>query len=228
KGAPDQLLDRCTRIATARSARCLTAADRLQLLAVLDDLAGQGLRPLALAERSLAELLTGELSGQAELVERDLTLLGIVGLFDPPRPEVPAALTECRAAGIRVIMITGDHAGTAAAIAERLGIGDGTTLTGPELERLDDVALAQAVASTSVYARVVPRQKLQLVSALQAQGEIVAMTGDGANDAPALRRSDIGVAMGRRGAAVAKEAAGLVVADDNFATIVVAVEAGAG
>jgi Ca2+-transporting ATPase len=166
------------------------------------------------------------LEEHAAIVERDLTLLGVVGLWDPPRPEARAALAACRQASIRVVMITGDHAGTAAAIAAQVGIGDGTALDGTALDRLDQAALRRAVGATSVFARVVPRQKMEIVRTLQEQGEIVAMTGDGANDAPALRLAEIGVAMGLRGTAVAKDAADMVLADDNFATIVAAVEEG--
>jgi Ca2+-transporting ATPase len=227
KGAPDHLLGRCDRIVGNDGERPLTADERVQLQATVDRLASGGLRLLAVAERPLDGPPAGDASETpTELVERHLTLLGVIGLLDLPRPEVPAALAACREAGIRVVLITGDHAGTATAVADQLGIGDGTALTGSELERLDDAALRRAVESTSVYARVVPRQKMQIVSALQQQGEIAAMTGDGANDAPALRLSDIGVAMGIRGTATAKEAADMVLVDDNFATIVAAIEEG--
>ena len=156
-------------------------------------------------------------------------MLGLVGLIDPPRPEARAAVAECLAAGVRPVMITGDHPATALAIARDLGIaaGEGSeVLTGAELARLDDAALAAAVQRVSVYARMDPAQKIRIVQALQAQGQFVAMTGDGVNDAPALRSADIGVAMGKGGTDVAREASSLVLLDDNFATIVGAVREG--
>jgi Ca2+-transporting ATPase len=227
KGAPDHLLARCARVVDDAGEHQLGAQELAQLEATVNSLAARGLRLLALAERPLDwALLHSGASERADLIERDLTLLGVVGLLDPPRPEVPAALADCHQASVRVVMMTGDHPATATAIAAQLGIGDGTVLTGPELERLDDAALQRAAAATAVYARVVPHQKMQIIQALQAQGEIAAMTGDGANDAPALRLADIGVAMGIRGTAVAKDAAAMVLADDNFATIVAAVEEG--
>ena len=159
-------------------------------------------------------------------MESGFTLLGLVGISDPPREEAIAAVRDCRAAGICVKMITGDHAETARAIALQLGIGNGRTLTGSELDEMDDEALHRAVREVDVFARASPEHKLRLVTALQANGEIVAMTGDGVNDAPALKRADIGVAMGRKGTEVAKEAAEMVLADDNFATIAHAVQEG--
>ncbi|HSJ98193.1 MAG TPA: HAD-IC family P-type ATPase, partial [Myxococcota bacterium] len=149
-----------------------------------------------------------------------------VGIIDPPRDEAIAAVRLCRSAGIRVMMITGDHAVTARAIAGQLGLGGGGVLAGPELERLDDAALRAAVVDTDVFARASPEHKLRLVRALQANGEVVAMTGDGVNDAPALKRADIGVAMGIQGTEAAKDAAEMVLADDNFASIAHAVEEG--
>jgi magnesium-transporting ATPase (P-type) len=168
--------------------------------------------------------------GQRELKFADMeggcTLLGMVGISDPPREEAIAAVRDCKDAGIRVKMITGDHADTARAIAAQLGIGNGQALTGIELDAMDDEALRQAVRDVDVFARSSPEHKLRLVTAMQANGEIVAMTGDGVNDAPALKRADIGVAMGRKGTEVAKEAAEMVLADDNFATIAHAVQEG--
>ena len=157
-----------------------------------------------------------------------MTLLGLVGLIDPPRPEAVRAIADCRAAGIDVKMITGDHASTAAAIARELGLGDGSVdaLTGRAIDAMDDVALRAALPTTAVFARTSPEHKLRLVEALQADGAVVSMTGDGVNDAPALKRADVGVAMGRKGTEAAKEAAEMVLADDNFATIAAAVREG--
>ncbi|MGB8929839.1 MAG: HAD-IC family P-type ATPase, partial [Anaeromyxobacteraceae bacterium] len=163
-----------------------------------------------------------------ELLDGELTLLGLVGQADPPRPEAREAVARCRSAGIRAVMITGDHRATGLAVARSLGMveGDGKALDGAELERLRDAELDRAVAVTSVFARVAPTQKLRIVEALQRNRQVVAMTGDGVNDAPALVRADVGVAMGRTGTEVAKEAAAIVVTDDNFATIVEAVAEG--
>ncbi|OOC10202.1 HAD-IC family P-type ATPase, partial [Thioalkalivibrio halophilus] len=154
-------------------------------------------------------------------------LLALVGIIDPPRDEAIAAVAECQRAGIRVKMITGDHAATARAIGEQLGLrGEGGTLTGQQLEAMDDAELARAVEDTDVFARTTPEHKLRLVRALQGNGRIVSMTGDGVNDAPALKRADVGVAMGRKGTEAAKEASEMVLADDNFASIAHAVEEG--
>ncbi|MCK9201451.1 MAG: cation-transporting P-type ATPase [Gallionella sp.] len=184
----------------------------------------------ALGQRVLAMAMKTVDAGQRELNFDDMqdgyTLLGMVGISDPPREEAIAAVRDCKAAGIRVKMITGDHADTARAIAAQIGIGNGHALTGGEIDALDDDALRQAVRDVDVFARASPEHKLRLVTALQANGEIVAMTGDGVNDAPALKRADIGVAMGMKGTEVAKEAAEMVLADDNFATIAHAVQEG--
>ena len=184
----------------------------------------------ALGQRVLALAMKTVEGGKRELNFADTqggyTLLGMVGITDPPREEAIAAVLDCRAAGIRVVMITGDHAETALAIAKQLGIGNGQALTGSELDALDEDALRQAVFDVDVFVRASPEHKLRLVAALQANGEIVAMTGDGVNDSPALKRADIGVAMGMKGTEVAKEAAEMVLADDNFATIAHAVEEG--
>jgi magnesium-transporting ATPase (P-type) len=181
-------------------------------------------------QRVLALAFAAMPPGKADLefadLEGGLTLLGLAGIMDPPREEAIRAVANCQAAGIRVKMITGDHAVTAQAIGARMGIGNGRALTGADVEALDDEALRQAVAETDVFARASPEHKLRLVQALQANGEVVAMTGDGVNDAPALKRADVGVAMGRKGTEAAKEAAAVVLADDNFATIAAAVEEG--
>lgn len=163
----------------------------------------------------------------AAVLEGGLSFLGLVGLIDPPRPEAVAAVAECRAAGIRVKMITGDHAGTAAAIAAQIGLENPhRVLTGADLDRLDEAQLALEVQGVDVFARTSPEDKLRLVTALQANGLSVAMTGDGVNDAPALKRADAGIAMGLKGSEAAKEAADLVLADDNFATLAAAVREG--
>jgi Ca2+-transporting ATPase len=215
KGAPDIVLSLCSSDTT----------DREGLLAETEALARQGYRVLALARRTFPEL-PGEISPRT--VERELACIGLVALIDPPRPEVPQAVADCRDAGIKPVMITGDHPGTAHAIAVRLGIisdGDGV-LTGQELAAMSDAEFARQVEDIRVYARVSPEQKIRIVKALQANGEFVAMTGDGVNDAPALKRAGIGVAMGLKGTDVAREAADMVLLDDNFATIVRAVRAG--
>jgi Ca2+-transporting ATPase len=161
--------------------------------------------------------------------ERDMSFLGLVGMIDPPRAEVKAAIRTCEQAGIRVVMITGDHPVTAQAVADELGIRkDGRVVTGADLEAMNDAALERDAGSIAVYARVSPAHKLRVVEALQKQGHVVAMTGDGVNDAPALKRADIGVAMGITGTDVAKEAAAMTLTDDNFASIVAAVEEGRG
>jgi phosphoserine phosphatase len=192
-----------------------------------NDMADAALRTLAVAYRPLSSTdAPGE--GTAPDLEQGLILAGIVGMIDPPRDEATAAIAEARRAGLRVIMITGDHPRTAARIAADLGIVEAgaKALTGTELEALDGPGFEQAVRRTSVFARVAPAHKLRIISVLQADGNVVAMTGDGVNDAPALKQADIGVAMGVAGTAVAKEAATMVLTDDNFATIVTAVRHG--
>ncbi len=222
KGAPETVLARCVSVATASGAIPLDrkAADR-----AAEAMAEDGLRVLAVACRRWDALPDDH---AIEVVEQDLTLLGFVGLLDPPRPEAAAAVATCRAAGITPIMITGDHPVTARAIARHIGILDDTDaiMTGRELQTLTDVALQRRVRDVRVYARVDPAQKIRIVAALQAAGEIVAMTGDGVNDAPALARAEIGVAMGQVGTDVAREAASLILLDDNFATVVAAVREG--
>ena len=215
KGAPETTLPCCTGAAVGAAQ------------ALAREWASAGLRVLAVAERKVDPRDLATLTqAEAAVAESGLELQGLVGLIDPPRPEAAAAVAECRSAGVRTVMITGDHPATAQAIARRLGIDDGMVLTGPEVDRLDDAALADAAVETAVYARMDPAQKIRIVRALQARGAFVAMTGDGVNDAPALKAADIGVAMGRGGTDVAREAASLVLLDDNFATIVAAVREG--
>ncbi len=223
KGAPESVLLCCESQWTPAGALPLDAA---AVIAQADTLAAQGLRVLALARRDHAALPDPLLPDQ---IEQHLQFLGLIALIDPPRAEAAAAVRDCITAGIMPVMITGDHPATARAIAQRLGIvadAQAEVLTGQDLATLDDAALLLRVADVQVYARVDPAQKIRIVEALQAQGEIVAMTGDGVNDAPALKRADIGVAMGKGGTDVAREAASMVLLDDNFATIVAAVREG--
>jgi magnesium-transporting ATPase (P-type) len=223
KGAPEVILERCNLQQTADghavpldSARFTKEADRL---------ASQGERVLALAWLENSELQAGGL-GPDDL-PRNLVLLGIIGLLDPPRTEAIEAVKECHDGGIRVTMITGDHKITAAAIAKMLAIGDGkTTITGAEVDEMDTATLQERVGTVDVFARASPENKLRLVKAIQANNQIVAMTGDGVNDAPALKKADIGVAMGIKGTEVTKEAAEMILADDNFASIAAAVKEG--
>jgi magnesium-transporting ATPase (P-type) len=225
KGAPDVLLARCTAERVAGAVAPLSARRRAEVVATVDRLADRALRTLAVAYRPLpAE------AARDETVERELVYLGLVGIIDPPRPEAAAGVAEAAAAGVRVVMITGDHPRTAIRIAGDLGIvaPGASALTGPEIEALDDEGLMGAVRHVSVYARVAPEHKLRIVDALQTHGEIVAMTGDGVNDAPALKSADIGVAMGVTGTEVAKQAADMILADDNFATIIAAIREGRG
>ncbi len=221
KGAPERVLQMCARQRGDDGDVALAPAEwehRAQAIA------GQGQRVIAVATRQAG-------AGQRELrfsdVESGLTLLGLFGLIDPPREEAIEAVAECRSAGIRVKMITGDHAGTAAAIAHQLGLeGAGDVVTGAEVDALDDDTLRRRARAADVFARTSPEHKLRLVQALQAEGAVVAMTGDGVNDAPALKRADVGIAMGQKGSEAAKEAAEIVLGDDNFATIAAAVAAG--
>ena len=227
KGAPDVLLGRCTRARLGLQIVGLDAALRARLLADVDTLTDAALRTLAVAYRPL---LQGEWQEglAAEALEHDMVFVGTVGMIDPPREEAALAIAEARRAGIRVVMITGDHPKTAARIAADLGIVEAgaSALTGAEIDALDAAAFTDAVRKTSVYARVAPTHKLRIVDALQADGNVVAMTGDGVNDAPALKAADIGIAMGVTGTEVTKEAAKMILADDNFATIVQAVREG--
>ena len=257
KGAPDVLLQRCSRVRRGTAVEALDEALRRRILADVDALSDAALRTLAVAYRPLApdeaaqvraaagsESPAGDAAGgrdvpqaaggaavvENEALERELVFVGTVGIIDPPRKEAGVAIREAHRAGIRVVMITGDHPRTAARIAADLGIVEpgAPALTGLELDRLDDAGFTEAVRTTSVYARVSPQHKLRIVDALQAQGQIVAMTGDGVNDAPALKSADIGIAMGVTGTEVTREAAKMILADDNFATIVAAVREGRG
>jgi calcium-translocating P-type ATPase len=224
KGALETLLPLCTRVLNAEGNVPLDAEGARALIARQDGLASDGLRVLALAERRLAPEET------PDELEEDLTLLGLVALEDPPRPEVPDAVARCHSAGVRVIMITGDHPHTALAIARQIGLAtrpDPRIITGERLRQLSDTQLQLALDEPEIlFARIDADQKLRVVQALQRKGEVVAATGDGVNDAPALKAADIGVAMGKSGTEVTREAADLVLADDNFASIVHAIEAG--
>ena len=207
----------------------LSTGPASRVTAAVEEYAGQGLRVLAVARRNLTAADSAA-ARDRDAVERDLTLLGLAAMFDPPRPEVAGAVARCHQAGIRVHVVSGDHALTAAQVAKQVGIGaeEQRTVTGSDLAEMPEADLDQLLASAGevVFARTSPEAKLRIADALRANGEIVAMTGDGVNDAPALRRADIGVAMGRSGTDVAREAATMVLTDDNFATITAAVEAG--
>ena len=226
KGAADVLLARCSRELVGEDSRDLTAQRRGEILQYNDEMAGEALRTLGVAFRSLPKdaFARDEVD---ERIEQDLVFAGLIGMIDPARDEAKAAVGQAKAAGIRPIMITGDHPKTAAVIANELGITqNGRAVTGAELEKMSDETLERTVQDVSVYARVAPEHKLRIVKALQRHGATVAMTGDGVNDAPALKTADIGIAMGIMGTDVSKEAADMVLADDNFATIVAAVEEG--
>lgn len=217
KGAPEVVLERCTHILGSGGVRALSDADRRSIHEYSDQMAERALRVLAFAWRPLDDA-----SLEREQVESGLIFVGLVGIMDPPRPEAREAIRTCKQAGIRPVMITGDHRITARAIGSELGIGEGDALEGAEIDGLSD----QEIEKVSVFARVTAEHKVRIVEALKRRGHIVAMTGDGVNDAPALTAADIGVSMGRTGTEVAKEASDMVIADDNFATIVAAVEEG--
>jgi P-type Ca2+ transporter type 2C len=227
KGAPDLLVGDCSRVLEDGAERPMTPEDRVRILAANDDLSARALRVLAVARKRLDREPP---SYEAGAVEKDLTFCGLVAMMDPPRPEVKDAVGKCRASGIRTVMITGDHKNTAVAIARELGFfeEDSIALTGEDVDRLTDDELDRAVTKTAVYARVSPEHKLRSVRAWRRQGEVVAMTGDGVNDAPAVKEADIGVAMGLTGTDVTKEVSDMVITDDNFASIVAAVEEGRG
>ncbi|MBL8490329.1 MAG: cation-transporting P-type ATPase [Rhodocyclaceae bacterium] len=222
KGAPETVLPLCTHLSVGGATRVLDATWRAALVAAQEEMAGQGLRVLALAWKALPEREAAE--------EAELVLAGLVGLEDPPRPEVPAAIARCRAAGVRVIMVTGDHPHTALAIAREIGLVRGDeprVLRGETLPAMSPAQLQLALEAEEVlFARVTAEQKMLIVQALKQKGETVAVTGDGVNDAPALKTADIGIAMGLAGTDVAKEAADIVLLDDNFASIVAAIEEG--
>ena len=222
KGAPEQVLQQCNQGLDNDE---VTAFEAKAVLAEAAQLANEGYRVLAFAKREFNRLPE---SLDTQIIERDLTFLGLVALIDPPRPEVPQAVNDCLTAGITPVMITGDHPGTAMAIARRLGITDDdrAMLSGDELAKISDEKFARLAETIRVYARVTPEQKLRIVKALQVNGEFVAMTGDGVNDAPALKRASIGVAMGQKGTDVAREASDMILLDDDFSTIVRAVRAG--
>ena len=224
KGAPDRLLERCHHELGASGE--LEPLDRSFWEAQIDALSAEGLRVLAAAARDVPD---SKLALEIEDLEEDMVFLGLIGIIDPPRPEAITAIKSCHEAGIRVKMITGDHAGTARAIGIEMGLGTADSLkviTGAEIEAASDEALKAIAHDCDIFARTSPEHKLRLVKALQARGEVVAMTGDGVNDAPALKRADVGVAMGIKGTEATKEAAEIVLADDNFSTIERAVEEG--
>ena len=243
KGAPDVLLGYCTRIAVGDAVRPMTEGDRQEILATVERLSGEAYRTLGEAYRPLGTTSLADIPGiktnaagqvtdiseQSDVIERDLIWTGMVGIIDPPRTEVRDSVAEAHRAGIRTVMITGDHPLTAARIASDLGIIEkgGKALTGDQLDAMpDEAAFDKATSEVSVYARVAPEHKLKIVESLQRQGNIAAMTGDGVNDAPAVKSADIGVAMGITGTEVTKESAKMILADDNFSTIVAAVREG--
>ncbi|HMM19690.1 MAG TPA: HAD-IC family P-type ATPase [Selenomonadales bacterium] len=225
KGAPDKIIGVCTHYLDGHTVKSLDAVARRTLLQANTGMAAKALRVLALAYRPVS---SERLQDEPDTLETDLIFTGLMGLIDPPRPEVPAAIGKCRQAGVKVVMITGDHPETAAAIAREIGLwrpGD-RIVSGAELDNMSDEQLAAMVRNVSVYARTSPHHKLRIVKALKKEGFIVAMTGDGVNDAPAVKSADIGIAMGQTGTDVTKEAASITLSDDNFATIVQAMEEG--
>ncbi len=227
-GAPDELVGECSQILGDDGPRAITDEDRRGILAENERMASGALRVLGAAYRDLDHAPAHLLS--ADVIERDLVFVGLTGMQDPPRAEARQSVAECHSAGVRVVMITGDQPHTARAIASELGIisKDERVMSGVEISAIPDDELRELVPQVAVYARVTPEHKLRIVRAWQARGSVVAMTGDGVNDAPAIKAADIGIAMGRGGTDVAREAADMVITDDNFATIVRAVEAGRG
>jgi Ca2+-transporting ATPase len=227
-GAPGPLLAQCTQLYTGVGIRPLTAQDREHVLAKTSSLATHALRVLGSAYRDLDA--DSAAAPATDTIERDLVFVGLTGMYDPPRPEAKASIAACHAAGIRVVMITGDHPDTARAIAREIGLAAHADLAvaGVELDKLSDDELRHRAPKIAVYARVTAEHKLRIVRALKANGAVVAMTGDGINDAPAIQGADIGIAMGRTGAEVTKQAADMILTDDNFSTILAAVEEGRG
>ncbi len=224
KGAPGRVLEKSASILYQGRELPLSGREKRRLLKVTEDWGEESLRVLALAFR---RLVTPEPGAEREELERELVFLGLVGIMDPPRPQVKEAIRRCRRAGIRPVMITGDHLQTALAVGREVGLtGSGKALTGRELGSLSDQELRERVKNCHIFARVSPGDKLKIVTALQQQGEVVAMTGDGVNDAPAVKAAEIGIAMGQSGTDVTREVSSLVLADDNFSTIVDAVEEG--
>ena len=227
KGAPDVLLEDCVNVEIKGVSRGLTREDKESILEVNNDLAAQAMRVLAVACRQLDSNVD---KYHAQLIEKELTFVGLIAMIDPPREEVKQAIQECTGAGIKTVMITGDHKNTAVAIARQLGFfkQDSLALSGEELDRLSEEEFKKNVERIPVYARVSPEHKLRIVRAWRARNQVVAMTGDGVNDAPAVKEADIGVAMGITGTDVTKEVSDMVITDDNFASIVAAVEEGRG
>ena len=222
KGAPEVVLSHCTKTTSPNGTKTLTEVDRRSILAEADEMAENALRVLALAWKPISNNDPVEV----DCIESGLIFAGLTGMMDPPRKEVPEAIRVSKMAGIRTVMITGDHRLTARAIGKELGIGNGEVIEGVQLDRMSSEDLREHIDDVSVFARVTAEHKVRIVEALKARGHIVAMTGDGVNDAPALTAADIGVAMGRTGTEVTKEASDMVIADDNFATIVSAIEEG--
>ncbi|MFZ2534719.1 cation-translocating P-type ATPase [Methanothrix sp.] len=222
KGAPEVVLSHCTETTSPNGTRTLTVEDKRAILAEADEMAANALRVLALAWKPIS--ITDPV--EVNCMESGLIFAGLTGMMDPPRKEVPEAIRISKMAGIRTVMITGDHRLTARAIGRELGIGNGEVIEGVQLDRMSSEDLREHIDDVSVFARVTAEHKVRIVEALKARGHIVAMTGDGVNDAPALTAADIGVAMGRTGTEVTKEASDMVIADDNFATIVSAIEEG--
>jgi Ca2+-transporting ATPase len=227
-GAPGVLLERCTSLYTATGIHPMTEEDRQRILAQTTSMAKQALRVLGSAYREMGNALPGDLTPDA--VERDLVFVGLSGMYDPPRPEAKDAVAKCRAAGIRVVMITGDHPDTATAIAREIGIAseDDLAMAGIALDKMSDDELRNRVPRIAVYARVTAEHKLRIIRAWRANDAVVAMTGDGVNDAPAVKGADIGIAMGKSGTEVTRQASDMIITDDNFASIVAAVEEGRG
>lgn len=222
KGAPEIILERCGRLLDGTEERELSAKDKEAIIVAYEAMAGEGLRTLALARRAIPE----GFSLDEDNIENGLTLLGIVGIIDPPRAEVAEAIKVARSAGIRSLMITGDSPKTALAIARRIGLRAEQAYRGSDIDSMDDETLSQALEKEAVFARTTPEHKMRIVTILQGAGHVVGMTGDGVNDAPALKKADIGIAMGIRGTDVAKGASDMILTDDNFASIIGAVEEG--